>query len=283
MASGLVRSNVTSSGFIDALREIHKKTGVGMKQIFHWQMVLFIRDAMLRTQSRGSRSYAAQFSKAKKSIGADIGRMFTRYKGGKNDMYWDGRPPREGYIETKTRKKGGAVYLVPRNMFKASANEAEMSAWHQAHFVARKQTISVGREGKWNISNKMHVPIEDYMRFRAAKQKNIGKAKAGWLKGLGHYLARAPSGWAGADKTPEWVKRNEGTSGVSGSVSESWSDSGSVKGFMQANNSVEYAVGNMRIAMKKRTKDMMKWAPLRLEKILNNLKIKRTMNVTVTA
>lgn len=281
MALGLSRSNVESSGFMDALKQIHRTTGIGMKQIFQWQMALFIRDAMLHTQSRGTKSYPAQFDKAQKSVKADIRRMFVGYKGGKDDMYWDGRPPREAYIETKTRKKDGAVYVVPRDMFKSSASEAEMSAWHRAHFARRKQRIPGGREGKWKVCFKMHVPDKDLKRFIVAKQKNIGKAKAGWLKGLRHYTALAPAGWLGADKTPEWVRRNVGASGVDGSVSESWSEQ-SIKGFLLASNGVEYSRGDMRIAMEKRTKDMMKYAPLRLEKILNQLEIKVTMIVTVT-
>lgn len=261
---------VDSQSLAVELRNLAKKVGLTLKEVFRYEMGLWGEDLVRSTFPRGVSDTTKE--KLRRSAVGDAKRLFLSLD--RTEENWTPIAGDGAYHALKAQS--GAVFAVEEPNYLPNAGAARMHEWHQQHRTRRGRvprsalqdvTINIGR-APWLLSARMAVSGTQYAKYIAQVARGIGRAKAGWLAMVTRFRARRP---------PGWIDRHE-------QRGESWVHESHKEGAMDmiAENRVPYASdlcrGIVAHTMRVRQRAIDKLATLEVAKVValfNRLRGKR--------
>lgn len=161
--------------------------------------------------------------------------------------------------------KSGAVYLVDKNLSIPNAGPDQLRGIHLKHRGKNGRVSRAGQHdrkiGRWKAKDKYFGKKAVVQGYVASVTKRVGSLKAGWLRGLFHFSAKAMR----QPNVPDWVRNQVWDGDAVDAVAASGS------GYVKIENTAHHR-GAIRPDMvafiqDKRQRDANKWIYKRLEKI----------------
>lgn len=239
--------------FQSAISSFAKETGVDMGFALRWQMALWVKDLIKRTQGSWGKSLFEQKKAGEAAVKNDLKALFEPIA---NKKMLQGMRDDLSTKDLIYRIWGGNRVSISRNQIPSDIN---MPGAHQGMRQSR------GRVRMKPL--KQYVSDVAFRKYQKEVLKHVGRAKSGWASAA-EYFGQKAHGLV-PNMLPAWIKRNAGWAVGKGYTMKSDVQQDTMHIQLVAGNDVPYVrPGNMmNSSLQTRTNDLTKYAQLRIKKL----------------